>query len=54
MDKYVIIYDSNVCSLGGTRYIKNNTYYADSMDGVVIWLQEHPEAMVVAIAKLLH
>ena len=54
MEKYVIIYGSTVGSAGCERFVNNQTYYADGMNGVTIWLQEHPEAMVVAIAKLLH
>ena len=54
MEKYIIVYDSMVCSVGEGRYLNNRVYYADNIDSVVVWLQEHPDAIVSAIGQLLN
>lgn len=54
MEKYVVIYDSKVCTLGEERYATNRVYYADSMEDMIVWLQEHPDAMVCCLARILN
>lgn len=54
MEKYVVIYDSYINAAGEERYVNNRTYYADSMEDMIVWLQEHPDAIVVCLAKILN
>lgn len=52
--RYVVIYDTYTVVENDNTVVKNQTHYARSMDDIVVWLQEHTEAMVVCIAEILH
>lgn len=54
MEKYVVIYDSEVHTIERERYTTNRVYYADSMEDMIVWLQEHPDAMVCCLARILN